>query len=33
MGMPVRLHSYSFRDYLQVEEMSGVKHEYLDGEI
>ena len=33
MGMPARLHSYSFRDYLQVEEMSGVKHEYLDGEI
>ncbi|HXJ18606.1 MAG TPA: Uma2 family endonuclease [Polyangia bacterium] len=31
--MPARLHSYSFRDYLQVEEMSGVKHEYLDGEI
>lgn len=33
MGMPIRLHSYSFRDYLQVEEMSPVKHEYLDGEI
>ncbi|HVV16532.1 MAG TPA: Uma2 family endonuclease [Polyangia bacterium] len=31
--MPARLHSYSFRDYLVVEEMSGVKHEYLDGEI
>jgi Uma2 family endonuclease len=33
MGVPARLHSYSFRDYLVVEEMSGVKHEYLDGEI
>lgn len=33
MGMPARLHSYSFKDYLVVEEMSGVKHEYLDGEI
>jgi Uma2 family endonuclease len=33
MGMPGRLHSYSFGDYLRVEEMSGVKHEYLDGEI
>ncbi|HSS40298.1 MAG TPA: Uma2 family endonuclease, partial [Polyangia bacterium] len=31
--MPVRLHQYSFRDYLLVEEMSAVKHEYLDGEI
>ncbi len=33
MGVPARLHSYSFRDYLVVEEMSGVKNEYLDGEI
>jgi Uma2 family endonuclease len=33
MRMPARLHSYSFKDYLVVEEMSGVKHEYLDGEI
>jgi Uma2 family endonuclease len=31
--MPARLHDYSFKDYLRVEEMSGVKHEYLDGEI
>jgi ribosomal protein S18 acetylase RimI-like enzyme len=31
--MPARLHDYSFKDYLLVEEMSGVKHEYLDGEI
>lgn len=31
--MPARLHSYSFKDYLLVEEMSQVKHEYLDGEI
>lgn len=31
--MPARLHSYSFQDYLLVEETSGVKHEYLDGEI
>lgn len=27
------MHSYSFQDYLLVEEMSSVKHEYLDGEI
>jgi Uma2 family endonuclease len=33
MGMPARLHSYSFKDYLLVEETSRVKHEYLDGEI
>jgi Uma2 family endonuclease len=26
-------HRHSFLDYLQVEEMSAVKHEYLDGEI
>jgi Uma2 family endonuclease len=31
--VPVRLHRYSFRDYLAVEEDSGVKHEFLDGEI
>ena len=33
MGVPMRLHHYSFKDYLLVEEMSVVKHEYLDGEI
>jgi len=33
MGVPMRLHHYSFKDYLLVEEMSAVKHEYLDGEI
>ena len=26
-------HRHSFRDYLEVEEMSAVKHEYLAGEI
>jgi Uma2 family endonuclease len=26
-------HRYTFRDYLDVEEMSAVKHEFLDGEI
>src|SRR5579859_1220544 len=26
-------HHYSFADYLRVEEMSTVKHEFLDGEI
>ena len=29
----VARHRYSFRDYLDVEEMSTVKHEYLDGDI
>jgi Uma2 family endonuclease len=33
VSVPVRLHHYSFRDYLAVEEDSGVKHEFLDGEI
>jgi len=33
VGVPHRLHDYSFRDYLAVEEVSNVKHEYLDGEI
>lgn len=33
MTLPARLHHYSFRDYLAVEEMSTVKHEFLDGEI
>ena len=29
----MRLHHYSFKDYLLVEEMNPVRHEYLDGEI
>lgn len=33
MSTPVRLHRYSFADYLTLEEMSTVKHEFLDGEI
>ena len=33
MGIPMRLHHYSFKDYLAVEEMSTVRHEFLDGEI
>ena len=28
-----RLHRYSFRDYLAVEEVSTIKHEFLDGEV
>jgi Uma2 family endonuclease len=33
MSAPVRHHRYSFADYLAVEEMSVVKHEFLDGSI
>jgi Uma2 family endonuclease len=33
MRVSVRHHSHSFRDYLAVEEISTVKHEFLDGEI
>jgi Uma2 family endonuclease len=33
MSVSVRHHQHSFRDYLAVEEISRVKHEYLDGEI
>lgn len=33
MGVPMRIHHYSFQDYLQVEEMSTVRHDFLDGEI
>jgi Uma2 family endonuclease len=33
MSVPVRHHQYSFQDYLAVEEISTVRHEYLDGEI
>jgi Uma2 family endonuclease len=33
MGVPARLHHYSFQDYLMVEEMNPVRHEFLDGEI
>jgi Uma2 family endonuclease len=33
MSVSHRLHRYSFRDYLAVEEVSAVKHEFLDGEI
>jgi Uma2 family endonuclease len=33
MRIPARHHRYSFADYLAVEEMSSVKHEFLDGEI
>lgn len=29
----MRLHHYTFKDYLLVEEMNPVRHEYLDGEI
>jgi hypothetical protein len=33
MSVSVRHHRHSFRDYLAVEEVSTIKHEYLDGEI
>jgi Uma2 family endonuclease len=33
MRLPIRLHAYSFQDYLAVEEVSIIKHEFLDGEI
>jgi Uma2 family endonuclease len=33
MTAAIPRHRHSFLDYLQVEEMSAVKHEYLDGEI
>jgi Uma2 family endonuclease len=33
MGVPMRLHNYSFKDYLAVEESNPVRHEFLDGEI
>jgi hypothetical protein len=33
MGTPFRLHCYSFQEYLALEEVSTVKHEFLDGEI
>ena len=33
MRAPAHLHRYTFHDYLTVEEISAVKHEFLDGEI
>jgi Uma2 family endonuclease len=33
MAAPIRLHRHSYQDYLAVEEVSTVKHEFLDGEI
>ena len=33
MPIPARLHRYSFADYLAVEEISVVRHEFLEGEI
>jgi Uma2 family endonuclease len=33
MSLPARHHRYTFAEYLTVEEMSVVKHEFLDGEI
>lgn len=33
MSITTRLHKYSFRTYLDLEEASNVKHEFLDGEI
>jgi Uma2 family endonuclease len=31
--LPPRLHRYTFRDYLDLEETSSVRHEFLEGEI
>jgi Uma2 family endonuclease len=33
MTVPRQLHHYSFKDYLMVEEMNPVRHEFLNGEI
>jgi Uma2 family endonuclease len=33
MTAPVGLHRYSFQDYLGVEQISTVRHEFLNGEI
>jgi Uma2 family endonuclease len=33
VGTPGRLHRYSFEDYLALEQVSTVKHEFLEGEI
>jgi Uma2 family endonuclease len=33
VGTTFRLHRYSLQDYLALEEVSTVKHEFLDGEI
>jgi Uma2 family endonuclease len=33
MSVSIRRHRYSFQDYLAIEEVSTVRHEYLDGEI
>ena len=33
MGAPAHLHGYSFKEYLDLEGASNVKHELLDGEI
>jgi Uma2 family endonuclease len=33
MTAPVGLHRYSFQDYLAVEQISTIRHEYLNGEI
>ena len=33
MSTPFRLHRYSFQEYLALEELSTVKHEFFDGEI
>ena len=33
MTAPARLHGYTFDEYLDLETVSNVKHEYLEGEI
>ena len=33
MGAPAHLNGYTFKDYLDLESASNVKHEFLDGEI
>lgn len=33
MTAPAPRHRYTFRDYLELEEVAGVRHEFFDGEI
>lgn len=33
MTLPIRLHSYSYSDYVALEELSPIRHEFVSGEI
>lgn len=33
MGAPIRLHRYTYREYLALEDGANVRHEFFDGEI